>query len=296
MVGDAIPRTELDSYVDLESGTKTIELVVAYPLVAATRLVGDDLAAAERPRIAENIGAGAGAGDVSIIARYYRREFECIVNVVVAEFPQTLEVDARAICRRKGDVDFTEVYYPIRDLREPHILDVTSRNSVREWPLVTVRLVSDGVVMPGGAWTGGAFGDDASRGFSGHFGEAVAMAPGDYRLMTFLGPANKVLQNRNISVSLSTKEVDIDVGDGLRMCHLDFMLADGSRPRFVAWVLKNSLEWKSTGVTEGTEFLPIIAPVGQLDLQVRCFGSEAIDRQIEVLPDNPVTTVSIVLN
>lgn len=281
---NVLAHSDLPGYVDIGNKLVSLEASVAYPVAALTQVAGDDLLAIQREPAPGFVGAGAAAGEMARMTRWLRKRWGCHVHVEAADLPRTIRVPATAICRRTGDVRFEEVFQPVGDAAEPQILDLSNQPGVREWPLVTVRLVSDGVDLVGGAWTASARGMPGGlRGASGYFGAPSTLPPGSYQFFTLLAEAQRALSGRRFVVTGQTGEILIEVGPARRMCRFEFRMRDGSNPRYASWALRDDTGWEDRGFTEGTDSLFVIAPTGRLRLAVKCFG--CADFEGDVLVD-----------
>jgi hypothetical protein len=281
--GAALPHSKLPTFVDVASAPVELQAQVVFPLASLTGVVGDDVVTIERRLPATAVSAGEAASELARLTRWLRNQWQCQVHVIAAESPQTMHAEAVAVCRRSGRFEFTETYHPATDAAEPRLLDASHRPTVHDWPLVALRLSSDGLELPGGAWMAGA--RDPSLGAltaSGTFGEPAPMAPGTYQINTMLREAADATRRQRATIAPTSREVVFDVGPGKRMCQFEFVLACGGHPRFVAWTLSKEPEWHDSGFTEGTEALHVIAPHGRLSLFVRCFGCKDLTIPLDV--------------
>lgn len=278
---NVLAHSDLPGYVDIGNKLVSLEASVAYPVAALTQVAGDDLLAIQREPAPGFVGAGAAAGEMARMTRWLRKRWGCHVHVEAADLPRTIRVPATAICRRTGDLRFEEIFHPVDHDAAPQLIDVSCQPSVRQWPLVAVRLVSDGVDLVGGAWT--ARGHGLPGGVSGNFGAPSVMPPGSYQFFTLLAEPQRALSGRRFLITEQTREILVEVGAARRMCRFEFRMRDGSNPRYASWALRDDTGWEDRGFTEGTDSLFVIAPTGRLRLAVKCFG--CADFEGDVLVD-----------
>lgn len=281
-----LPIHELPPYYDVKDDVVIADVVLGRVFVSLTAFSGDGIVAVKHGTPPNAIPASYEL--VGRLERSLRRKYACeaIVRLLDGQSDE-VSADAVVVSRRKGAIDFKELFRPL-GASELRRIDLEGYPNKHDWPLVTVRALSDDLDVSGLPWFGGGAGLKASglTGVSGISGTALPMPPGEYYLQSSDPVFHEALKKARHEVSEGAdSQIVVGLLQSYRLCKFTVVMSDGRNPEYCGLVLQGEADWQRFITSDWTESILALVPVGRCRVSARVLGTEVVEQQVDVLKD-----------